>query len=315
MIYGISEFTNFDYHFEWLFLDVNLLKNIIFRDELRIKENILNATKRMQSDPLPIPEKMGSLPNGKLGFSPMDFPDEAFVTNHMPVSRYPSAGESQSSQAHLVQSEATNKTATKSDWTDSQQTVVEKSAYLNEKSRGPPNRNTDRKTHKSERRTNYRSERSAEEESRQKRTGYGHRRDRQRDNGRGQKRPNRENEPESGLGESDNDVNRLLNYHKTLNQQSTVPNAETMMFLAKDTTIRAQQMAAEKEIPVTVPRKKLTPEESRAREITEMIKSANNTIHFEAGDHVEDITLLPVQDKKVSLGRPEVFEAQKGKNL
>ena len=41
---------------------------------------------------------------------------------------------------------------------------------------------------------------------------------------------------------------------------------------------------------------------------------ANNTIHFEAGDHVEDITLLPVQDKKVSLGRPEVFEAQKGKN-
>ena len=281
----------------------------------------MNATKRMQSDPLPIPEKMGSLPNGKLGYSPMDFPDEPFVTNHLPVSRYPSAGESQSSQAHLVQSEATNKTATKSDWTDSQQTVVEKSAYLNEKSRGPPNRDTERKTgnsgHKSERRQNYRNERSAEEEARQKRTGYGHRRDRQRDNGRGQKRSNREglNEPESGLGESDNDVNRLLNYHKTLNQQSTVPNADTMMFLAKDTTIRAQQLAAEKEVPVTVPRKKLTPEETRAREITEMIKNANNTIHFEAGDHVEDITLLPVQDKKVSLGRPEVFEAQKGKIL
>ena len=85
-----------------------------------------------------------------------------------------------------------------------------------------------------------------------------------------------------------------------------------MMFLAKDTTIRAQQIAAEKEIPVTVPRKKLTPEESRAREITEMIKSANNTIHFEAGDHIEDITLLPVQDKKISLGRPEVLEPQKG---
>lgn len=274
------------------------------RDEFQIKENILNATKRMQSDPLPIPAKQLSLPGGK-GFSPMDFPDEPFVKHHIPVGRYPSAGESNSSQAHLVQSETTTKSEHKSEWTDSQQTVIEKSHenshVHNEAPRNRAPRNDDRR--RENRVGGHR------DEERQKRTGYGHRRDKQRDNG---KRPTKE-ESESGLGESDNDVNRLLNYHKTLNQQSTVPNADTMMFLAKDTTLRAQQMAAEKEIPVPVPRsKKLTPEESRARDITEMIRNANNTIqHFDG--EIEDISLLPVKDKRVSLGRPEVIVEQTDK--
>ena len=81
-------------------------------------------------------------------------------------------------------------------------------------------------THRSEKkerseRSEYREDR--EKRDRQRRTGYGHRRDNQKSRGGQKERIERKvkgSDPESGLGESDNDVNKLLKYHQSLQQQA-----------------------------------------------------------------------------------------------
>ena len=70
-------------------------------------------------------------------------------------------------------------------------------------------------------RSEYREDR--EKRDRQRRTGYGHRRDNQKSRGGQKERSERKvkgSDPESGLGESDNDVNKLLKYHQSLQQQA-----------------------------------------------------------------------------------------------
>ena len=152
---------------------------------------------------------------------------------------------------------------------------------------------------------------SEKSRDRQKRTGYGHRRDRQQ---RESKRaPSKETEPEteSGLGESDNDVNRLLNYHFSLQkeqqQQHKLDGGKTssthhdaMMFLARDTTTlhRQQKLAV-----ILEPPKRLTPEDRRINEINEMIRNANQEIQLDP-DEIEDIEVVPLKGKTVSLGQP-----------
>ena len=82
------------------------------------------------------------------------------------------------------------------------------------------------------------------------------------------------------------------------------------MFLAQDTTRNLPlHKHAENDMPPLV--NKLSPEDSRNIEINEMIKNANNTIHVDHGEPIEDITIMPLKDKKVSLGRP-VFDLPGG---
>ena len=143
---------------------------------------------------------------------------------------------------------------------------------------------------------------------RQKRTGYGHRRDRQQ---REQRRSPKQSEPEteSGLGESDNDVNRLLNYHLTLQKEQrtqqkldgkTDKPSDPMMFLARDTSTLHRQQKLE---IVPEPPKRLSPEDARIKEINEMIRNANQEIKLDP-EEMEDIDIVPLKGKTVSLGQP-----------
>ena len=145
---------------------------------------------------------------------------------------------------------------------------------------------------------------------RQKRTGYGHRRDRQQRESKRTSPKETEPETESGLGESDNDVNRLLNYHLSLQKEQQqqhqlegkqAPNrSDAMMFLARDTTTlhRQQKMAI-----IPEPPKRLSPEDKRMNEINEMIRNANQEIQLDPDD-MEDIEVVPLKAKTVSLGQP-----------
>ena len=117
------------------------------------------------------------------------------------------------------------------------------------------------------------------------------------------------------MGESDNDVNRLLNYHLSLQKEqkeqqkldggktgggSGGTHHDAMMFLARDTTTlhRQQKLAV-----IPEPPKRLTPEDMRLNEINEMIRNANQEIQLDP-DEMEDIEVVPLKGKTVSLGQP-----------
>jgi len=235
------------------------------KDEKYIRNEIFGEKHRQQTDPLPIP-------------------DSGVIYKQQAGAALARIGDVASSQENLV-------TKSVRDW------PVEPSR---QRSSTKPSEMTTTTTKESEK-----------SRDRQKRTGYGHRRDRQQ---RESKRaPSKETEPEteSGLGESDNDVNRLLNYHFSLQkeqqQQHKLDGGKTgsthhdaLMFLARDTTTlhRQQKLAV-----ILEPPKRLTPEDRRINEINEMIRNANQEIQLDP-DEIEDIEVVPLKGKTVSLGQP-----------
>jgi hypothetical protein len=266
------------------------------RDTLKIKQGILGTrdiSHRLQSDPLPIPAAITE------GFKhPLGHPAETVGT--LPSRFVSSNPQKTTSQEHLVTEKSSSR-----DWPLPQGSRHESygSSYPAPESDGYSSKHTAADT--------VRQAGEKKSRDRQTRTGYGHRRDLK--NQKSQKSRKNQKvespEPESGFGESDNDVNKLLKYHQSLQQQSGnggSTHADALMFLAKDTTLNLSNKPSRDTISIDMPPlvNKLSPEDSRNIEINEMIKNANNTIHFDATEAVEDITIMPLKNKTVSLGRP-----------
>jgi hypothetical protein len=109
----------------------------------------------------------------------------------------------------------------------------------------------------------------------------------------------------------------LQEYHKSVNQQSLTSSAIPVnMLLAKDNF----SSESKKERPI-VPRR-LTPEEVRQKELLQMVSQANNQILIRKNssengtneDSAEDVKIVPLGSKKISLGESNVENIAKKEN-
>ena len=237
---------------------------------------------------------------------------EAAVECRIPSSRFASShAKKTTSQEMLVNNEGTSKHSNSSrDWPLPQANRHEScgSSYPPE-SDGYSIKHTQPERSQREKKDHFREEKERKNRLRQGKTGYGHRRDTQKSE-KSRKTKSESPEPESGFGDSDNDVNKLLKYHQSLQKQSQSSNHpnqskhhDALMFIAKDLTLDSP---VKDTISIDMPPlvNKLSPEDSRNMEINEMIKNANNTIQFDHTEAVQDITIMPLKNKTVSLGRP-----------